>query len=73
MMKPGIGVCYIQYPTDKVVSAFTKKVHAYNKEQRINNSRDQNPFPQPVLANKAMCQEIRLYSYHYFFKQAVII
>ena len=60
-------MCNVRYPFNEIIGTFTKKIHAYHKEQCIDNTRYQNPLPQTVLANKAMCLEIRLNGYYYFF------
>jgi hypothetical protein len=57
----------IQYPFNNTGSAFTKKIHAYYKQQHVYNARNQNPLPQAMLADEVVRFEIRLYSDHYFF------
>ena len=44
-MQPGIGVCTIQYPFNKVVGTFAKEIHAYTKHDHVNNAGNNDPFP----------------------------
>ena len=46
-----------------------EEIHAYDEQGCINNTRDQNPFPQFMLLDKPVCLEISLYAYNHFFQQ----
>ncbi len=58
---------------DNSRSRFAKKIHGCYKKNGINDTGDNNPFPQLVLQNKTMGFTPGLDVYYYFFKQDLIL
>jgi hypothetical protein len=57
---------------DGRIHGFGEKIYAYRKNNRIDDSRHDNPFPQFVLLDEFMGPEIGLNRYDEFFQQNVL-
>ena len=58
-------------PGYRIVGRMPEKIHTDNKQNHIHHAGNDNPFPQPVFANKIMGFKKRLYGNDNFFKQAL--
>ena len=54
---------------DGARGAFAKEIHAYAKQYHVNDARNDDPFPEAVLANKVMSLTIGLYGDNDFLQQ----
>ncbi len=64
-------VFYPRLQQDKfnsTVAGDPKQINACNEKDAVDQTRNQYPFPKPVLYNKPMRMGIRLYGYNDFFK-----
>lgn len=51
--------------------SFSEKIHADHEKDCIQQTREYNPFPKPVLDYKMMSLKIGLDGYDNFFKQGI--
>ena len=70
-LQPCFQANFFAEPCYRTVGRQDKKIKTDAKQYAINDTGDQDPFPQPVLANKIMRIEKRLYGNDDFFEQAV--
>ena len=56
------------HPFNKIAGCMAEKIHSYNEQGGINNTRYQYPFPQFVFLYEPVGLEISLYANNHFFQ-----
>lgn len=71
MLFPIINMCNSKNPLYQTAGAFAKNNHADGKQNGINQTGHNNPFPKLMLSDKAMRFDVRLKCNDDFLEQAV--
>jgi hypothetical protein len=69
VVEPSFDTDEFAEPGDGCVGGIPEKVHAYAEEYRIQQSGDNDPFPQPVFADEMVGFGIGLEGNYNLFKQ----
>jgi hypothetical protein len=56
-------------PFNEIIHAASKIIHAHHEQDAVKYTGDEYPFPKPVLNDKFMGFEIRLYCNNQVFQQ----
>lgn len=54
LLQPGLYTHFFAHPGYGIVCCRPEEIHAYNKEYRIDNTGNDNPFPELMLLDKTM-------------------
>jgi hypothetical protein len=63
----------VAQPRNSRIGRTPEKIHPDHKQDGVNDAGNQDPLPQPVLANKCMRFKKRLYGNDDFFEQALYL
>ena len=72
-MQPAVNAQPVTDIGNEGIRGGPEKIHSYHKQYRIQNTRNDDPFPQTVFIDELVRPEIRLNGYDNFFQQVLYI